>query len=207
MGNNRSSTTCLVPTLFLSRFARRFSPPCRSINFWQHVEKWKKTKSDTEEYRDEAVAVFNDHIDASATQPAEIDKNLRERLAVELMKIEIQEDKKDEVEETKSKGGISGFFARFTKVEETTLRANIFDQSIFDVVLYLRARTWAGFLGSNLGEEWEEYQRKEKAKGELGERIKAAVFFRNPTLSGSLPSSQLVSAALTNTFRNVVRRL
>jgi len=139
-------------------------PEKYSINFWQHVEKWKKTKSDTEEYRDEAVAVFNDHIDASATQPAEIDKNLRERLAVELMKIEIQEDKKDEVEETKSKGGISGFFARFTKVEETTLRANIFDQAIFEVVLYLRARTWAGFLGSNLGEEWEEYQRKEKAK-------------------------------------------
>ena len=76
-----------------------------SVNFWQHVETWKKTESKTEEYRDEAVAVFNDHMDASATQPAPINKSLREKLGVELMKIEIQEDKKDELEEKKKKGG------------------------------------------------------------------------------------------------------
>ena len=139
-------------------------PEKYSINFWQHVEKWKKIKSDTEEYRDEAVSIFNDHMDASATQPAEINKTLRERLAVDLMRIEIQEDKKDEVDEQKKKGGINGFFARFTKVEETTLRANIFDEAMFEVVLYLRSRIWDGFLNSNLGEEWQEYQLKEKAK-------------------------------------------
>ena len=109
-----------------------------SVNFWQHVETWKKTESNTEEYRDEAVAIFNDHMDASATQPAPINKSLRERLGVELMKIEIQEDKKDELEEKKKKGGFGGLFARFQQVEETTLRANIFDVAVFEVINFLK---------------------------------------------------------------------
>ena len=135
-----------------------------SVNFWQHVETWKKTKSDTEEYRDEAVAIFNDHMDASATQPAAINKSLRERLGVELMKIEIQEDKKDELEDKKKKGGFGGLFARFQQVEETTLRANIFDVAVFEVINFLKDKCWAGFLNSNLGEEYRQWQQKEKEK-------------------------------------------
>ena len=165
-----------------------------SINFWQHVESWKKTKSDTEEYRDEAVAIFNDHIDASATQPAHIDKNLRERLGVELMRIEIQEDRKDEVEDIKRKGGIGGLFARFKKVEETTLRANVFDEGIFEVILYLRETCWQGFLGSNLGEEWEEYQLKRKHKA----REKRVAAYLSERRAKSLKEAKEVKLKLTD---------
>ena len=100
-----------------------------SVNFWQHVNKWKKTASDSEEFRDEAVAVFNDHLDASANQPAKLDKELRERIGVELMAIEIQEDKKDEIEEKKKGGGITGFFTRFQKVSALQPRRHQCDEA------------------------------------------------------------------------------
>ena len=54
-----------------------------TINFIQHVQKWKKTDSSSEDFRDEAVAIFNNHLDASATQVAALDSKLRERLGGE----------------------------------------------------------------------------------------------------------------------------
>ncbi|GMI05596.1 hypothetical protein TrVE_jg1086 [Triparma verrucosa] len=135
-----------------------------SVNFWQHVATWKKTDSHSEYYRDDAVAIFNDHMDASATQPAAINKSLRERLGTELMKIEIQEDAKDAIEEKKKKGGFGSLFARFQTVEETTLRANIFDEAVWEVIQFLKKNCWEGFLNSNLGEEYREWLKKEKMK-------------------------------------------
>jgi hypothetical protein len=49
-------------------------------------------------------------------------------------------------------------------VEETALRADIFDEAVFSIVLYLKDACWAGFLNSNLGLEYQEYLKKEKAK-------------------------------------------
>ncbi|GMH87954.1 hypothetical protein TL16_g11017 [Triparma laevis f. inornata] len=135
-----------------------------SINFWQHVATWKKTDSHSEYFRDDAVSIFNDHMDASATQPAAINKSLRERLGTELMKIEIQEDAKDAIEEKKKKGGFGSLFARFQSVEETTLRANIFDEAVWEVIQFLKKNCWEGFLNSNLGEEYKEWLKKEKTK-------------------------------------------
>jgi len=135
-----------------------------TINFLQHVQKWKKTNSKSEDFRDVAVDIYNNHLDSSATQVAAIGEKLREKLGVELMKIEIQEDQKDELEEKRKKGIFGKLATLGQKVKETTLRANIFDEACFEGLMFLKEKSWENFCNSNLGEEYHVHVKKLKDK-------------------------------------------
>ena len=135
-----------------------------ALNFLMHVAKWKLVSSETPEYKSEAISIFNDHIDASAGQPLDVDVGLKERVGLNLMRIEMEAQKNAEILLAKKKGFISGLLANFQTVEDTPLKANIFDEVVFECILFLRAQCWQQFLSSNLGGEYTEHLLKTKKK-------------------------------------------
>ena len=145
-----------------------------SVDFWRRVAEWKRTGSGEEEYMAGAVAIFGDHLDANAGRPARVDEEMRERIGVEFT-----ERGANERGGQKQKGIIGGFLTRFRKGKEATLKAGVFDDAVFSVVLFLKEQCWPGFKSSNLGAEYDEYL--ERTKSEAREKRVASYLVEKRT--------------------------